>query len=99
MTARTRIALLAVLASLGLVAVAYGAGTMVGGGSSAAAPGAQGSQQSSPPAAMFDTANQPGTRPHRHPCPHDRGNGGSSSGSSDNGTGTDTAPTGDAQAY
>ena len=95
MTARTRTALLAVLASLGLVAVAYGAGSMVGGGSTAASGGtSNGGAAQSRPARMFDAADQqqPAQRP-RHPCPHhqDGGAGGTSNGDT-------SAPT-DATAY
>ena len=96
MTARMRTALLAVVASLGLVAVAYGAGNVVGGGSSDAADGAPAKAVRSAPPMSFGAADHAGPRRHNR-CPHmnDGGGSGGSTGSSD----YSTAAPSDAQAY
>src|SRR5690348_11333528 len=101
MTARTRTALLAVVASLGLVSVAYGVGGLAGGGAAGAAGAGPANVAPVGPTDGFrqDAAARHGVmRPHHH-CPHMNGGGSGSSGSSSGTSGTDTAMPTDAQAY
>jgi hypothetical protein len=94
-------ALLAVVASLGLVSLAYGVGGLVGGGAAGAAASAPSSVSPAGPSRGFqrDVAAQHGaTRPHHH-CPHMDGGGSGSSGSSSGTSGTDSPMPSGAQAY
>ena len=92
MTARMRTALLAVVASLGLVSLAYGMGGMVGGGSSPAAGGSPGGAGAGPSHFRLVDAENGQRTPHKWPCRH-RHDGGESAGPSDDGT--TAAPTAD----
>ena len=85
MTARMRTALLAVVASLGLVSLAYGMGGMVGGGSSPASGGPSGGAGPAHPEFRLVDAQSGQSIPHKRPCRH-RHDGGDSAGPSDDGT-------------
>jgi hypothetical protein len=77
MTARTRIALLAVIGSIGLVSLAYGAGGMVGGGSPDASGGPSDGAGAAGPMPAIPQVDQ-GTKPrHRGPCHRGQGRYGS----------------------
>ena len=88
MAARMRIALLAVIGSMGLVSLAYGAGGMVGGDSSTAGGSPNGADAGPLPAVPLVDA---GARPHRGPCRHGYGSHGSHAPGSDSSTAAPSA--------
>ena len=90
MTARMRTALLAVVASLGLVSLAYGMGGVVGGGSSSAAGGSPSGAGAGPSHFRLVDATDGQSTPHKRPCRH-RHDGGGGGSSDDSSTGGGTA--------
>src|SRR3954462_7873664 len=100
MSARTRTVALAAVGAVGLVLLAYGVGGAVGGGSAsavgasdAATPQQQEQQQQQEGYGFArDAAEDNGTAPRRHPCPHHDGEGQGSGSGSGGDSSTQAAP-------